>query len=119
MSDYKAVTEALAAGADPQMLCATCPWDRLCISPPSMTRQDIEKQQKEAEVKDKQHAAEAKARGESSMPFGTLLTVMTLSGRDIAADVCPVVAMRMRSSQGRGIVDALRSQMSAWDDQAG
>jgi|BioPla2DNA2_1021312.scaffolds.fasta_scaffold255090_2 hypothetical protein len=31
------IREALKTGADPHMICATCPWDRTCIRPPAMT----------------------------------------------------------------------------------
>jgi len=36
------IREALKTGADPHMICATCPWDRTCIKPPAMTSGDVE-----------------------------------------------------------------------------
>jgi hypothetical protein len=117
--NYKPVSDALAAGADPQMLCATCPWDRFCITPPSMTRDEIDAEQEKARRKDEDARAEKQAKGEDpGMPMGMLMTAVMLGGKDTAATVCPVVAMRMRTSQGRKIVDSLRAQMTGWDDEA-
>jgi|HubBroStandDraft_2_1064218.scaffolds.fasta_scaffold63270_2 hypothetical protein len=50
------------------------------------------------------------------MPVSTLLTALTLGGRDTAAQVCPVFALRLRSSTGRDIADSIRSTMKNWDD---
>jgi len=117
-SDYSKVQDALASGAEPRMLCATCPWDRFCIEPPSMTRADIDRHIEEATKRDEETAAKARAEGKQpGMPVGVLVTAMTFSGRDTAASVCPVFALRLRSSGGRRIVDALRSEMTTWDDE--
>ena len=44
MTDYTAV--------QPSMLCATCPWDRSCISPPTMTRAEIDAKMAAAAAQD-------------------------------------------------------------------
>lgn len=119
-SNYRRVSEALAQGADPAMLCMTCPWDRFCIEPPSMTTEEVKRQIDEASAKDKTLAREAELKGEKpAMPVGSLLTAITLGGRDTSAGVCPVLAMRLRTPDGRTIVDSLKSSMQGFggDDQ--
>ena len=114
MTDYRQVQEALKAGASPEMLCMTCPWDRYCVTPPSMTSAEVKTQLDEAMAKDKRHADEKKARGEEpGMPVGGLLTALMLSGRDTAAQICPVLAMRLRTSEGRELVDGLKNRMQS------
>jgi hypothetical protein len=113
MTDYKPVQDALASGAEPAMLCATCPWDRSCVTPPVMTRADIDSQIAEAAAADKRAMAE---QGAGKMPVGSLLTALMFGGRDTAAQVCPVFALRLKSGAGRGIADSVRSLMQGWDD---
>ena len=114
MADYKRVSDALKEGADPVMLCMTCPWDRFCINPPPMTSEEIEKQYEDARVKDEEAAAKAKAEGKDApMPFGVLIQALAVGGRDTQCQVCPVLAMRLRSSEGGVIVQSIRSQMQA------
>lgn len=114
---YDQVKKALADGADPAMLCMTCPWDRFCIQPPAMTRQEVDAQIKAAGDQDRTEHDRALARGEQppGMPVGMLLTALTMAGRDSQAQVCPVFAARLRSSDGRVIVDGIRAQMTGWD----
>lgn len=117
MADYRAVADALKNGADPAMLCGTCPWDRYCISPPSMTTREVEAKQREAEEKDKARAEEQRRTGQKvDLPVGALLTAVMYSGKDLDAKVCPVFSNRLRSSSGRDIVDSLKNQMQTWDD---
>lgn len=117
MSDYKRVSEALEAGTDPRLICATCPWDRFCINPPTMSRADVEREMDEAKAKDAEAAEKARSEGRDvGMPMGLLVTAMTLGGRDTQASVCPVFVARLQSSDGRLIVDGIRTQMREWDD---
>ena len=117
MADYSKVSEALKNGADPAMLCATCPWDRFCVTPPSMTSAEIQKAMEEASANDTTSAEKARSEGrEAPMPMGSLLTAITLGGRDTQAHVCPVLALRLRSSDGERIVRQVKSQMQSWDD---
>jgi hypothetical protein len=118
MNDYHKVDEALAAGVEPAMLCATCPWDRFCITPPSMTKSEIDKLMEDAEVKDREAAEQRKLRGEEpGMPVGMLLTTVTFAGKHQQATLCPVFTIRLRSSQGKRMVDDFKNVMQGWDDQ--
>ena len=118
MSDYQAVQKALAAGADPGMLCTTCPWDRTCISPPSMTKAEIDAEIAKASADDDKRAAAARLAGEPApMPTGSLMTALVYGAKDTQSQVCPVFALRLRSSGGRKIADSLRVAMQGWDDQ--
>jgi hypothetical protein len=117
-TDYQAVQNALASGTDPVMLCATCPWDRNCFSPPTMTSADVERQIAEAAAKDEQNAKEARLSGQApGMPVGSLITALVYGGKDTSAQVCPVFSLRLRSSGGRKIADAFKALMQDWDDQ--
>jgi hypothetical protein len=100
------------------MLCATCPWDRNCFTPPTMTAADVEAQIHEATEKDRAELEVARMTGgEARMPVGSLLTAMFVGGKDTSAQVCPVLALRLRSSGGRKIADTFKGLMQDWDDQ--
>lgn len=107
---YEQVSAALRAGADPAMLCMTCPWDRYCVSPPQMTHAEVDAQLKKAAERDKVRAAAA---GKSGTPVQTLLTILAVGGEDMRSFVCPVFAMRLRTQEGRGMTDAIKAQMQA------
>lgn len=114
MSDYRKVSDALSEGVEPEMLCMTCPWDRFCITPPSMTREDVNKQIEEAKAKDNAQIEKAKAEGkEGGLPMGMLITTLAIGGRDTSCSVCPVLALRLRSSEGGVLVQSIREQMQA------
>lgn len=121
MGNYEPVVKALAEGRDPAMLCTTCPWDRTCVTPPEVTRGDIQAKMAEAAAIDEQRFRETASPGfgiqrDDAMPVATLVTAMTWGGRDMAATICPVFALRLRSGSGRKIADNLKAGMQAWDD---
>ena len=102
MSTYQSVTDALALGADPHMLCEMCPWDRNCINPPTMTA---------SEVRQKVDAKPQHEDGKPDNIIGSLITIMAFSGKDTSASICPVFAVRLRSSEGRALNDLVRTEM--------
>lgn len=106
MSDYNAVNEAMKAGTPHELICAACPWDRLCITPPSMTAADIERITKEAEAKDMQRPDAG-----SRVPAGLLMTTLIFAGKDTAAQLCPVFALKLRGPEGRELADNMRNWM--------
>lgn len=106
--NYQKVADALKDGADPAMLCMTCPWDRFCITPPSMSREEIDRQIEEAGRKDDEKGAQD---GGKSMPVATLMTALMFAGRDTQAQLCPVLAMRLKLPEGRTVVDLVKKQM--------
>ena len=116
MADYNPVKEALAAGADPAMLCATCPWDRNCVTPPAMTSAEVEQHIKKAGEADERKALED-GPGANRMPVGTLMAVAIYAGKDTALQACPVLGIRLRDSGGRKLADQVRSFMQSWQDQ--
>ena len=112
MTSYQAVSDALKNGADPSMLCMTCPWDRYCLTPPNMTAGQIEQHLAKSKADDLRQAEEARARGEQpGIPVGSLLTTLMVAGKDRQAELCPVFSMRLQSPDGRKIVDELKSSM--------
>ena len=54
---------------------------------------------------------------DEGMPTGSLLTALMFAGKDTSAQVCPVFALRLRSSGGRKIADTFKGLMQGWDDQ--
>lgn len=118
MNDYKQVTEALEGGADPSLICATCPWDRYCVSPPSMTSAQVKAEIDKASEKDREESERRKAEGKDVvMPLGSLMTAVMLGGKDTSATICPVFALRLRSSDGEHIAKSIKDEMRAWDDE--
>jgi hypothetical protein len=116
MANYTQVQEALTAGTSPADLCRTCPWDRLCITPPEMSRAEIERKMKESEDLLKAPKPDGTKDNGVGQIVGSLMTSMLYNGKDTQAQVCPVLVVRMKSSEGRSVVDGVRAQMKAWDD---
>jgi hypothetical protein len=112
VSNYDAVERELAAGTQPEVLCATCPWDRLCVQPPAMTKADIQAKMAEAERRDKQQLGK-------ELPLGSLLTAMTFGGRDQAGRMCPVFVLTLRSPEGRKLADSVRQMMRGGGEPSG
>jgi hypothetical protein len=120
VSDYQAVQKALAEGSAPSMLCTTCPWDRSCLNPPTMTKAEVDAEIAKAQAEDLVRSANARLKGKP-MPgleasAGLLMTAMAIGGKDVSALICPVLALRLRSSGGREIADGLKATMQGWDD---
>jgi hypothetical protein len=84
-----------------------------------MTAEDIKRKQEEYDRESEKSAekmrAEGKEPGMGSL-LGGLMTTIVFGGKDTAADICPVLVVRMRSSEGRAIVDSVRGQMKDWND---
>jgi hypothetical protein len=119
VTDYGPVQKALAEGADPAMLCATCPWDRTCLTPPTMTKAEVDAKIAEATDQEDKRLAEARASGkDGGFPVGAIMTALIFGGKEQSASICPVFALRLRSSGGRRIADDLKASMQGWDDQS-
>lgn len=117
MTDYEDVRKALADGADPAFLCATCPWTRNCTSPPTMTRQEIDGHVQNAWATDARAADEARKAGvDYRPPAGAMVTALALGGRDMMTPACPVLTLRLRSSGSRALTDRLKGMMQEWGD---
>lgn len=106
---YDAVKRELTAGTPAELICATCPWDRLCVKPPAMTEHEVKAQIDAAETADRERDPSGKG-----MPMGALMTALTLSGRASSGEMCPIFAARLRSPDGRGLADTMRSSMQNW-----
>ncbi len=108
---YENAKKELAAGTPAEVICTTCPWDRLCVQPPSMSSQDIERLTREAEAKDRESDPEGK-----KMPAGMLMTLIAFAGKDTAGQLCPVFALRLRGPDGRQVADSIRVTMRSWGE---
>jgi len=111
---YDAVKKSMSAGTPHELICAACPWDRLCIQPPSMTSAEVEQHMADAEAKDAAKATE----GGQGMPMVTLMTALAYAGKDTAAQICPVFAVRLRGPEGRQIADGVRKSMREAGEQS-
>ena len=76
-----------------QIECTTCPWNKNCIEPPTMTEDEVKAKMEEAGPKQGMDREE----GEKSMMSG-MLTAMFFGGKDTEAKVCPVFANALRKS---------------------
>lgn len=118
MSGYEAVSKALDEGAQPSLLCATCPWDRNCLTPPSMTRAEVDAEMVAAAKLDEKAARAAAAAGKASpLPERVIMTAVAVGDRDTLAGVCPVLALRLRTSAGRRVAETVKAEMQGWDDE--
>lgn len=108
MANYESVAKALAEGTEPAMLCATCPWDRNCVNPPEMSAGDIRQKIDET-------AEAAKTAGHDA---GTAVLTATViyAGKDTALQACPVLAVRLRSADGRKAAEGVKNLMQNWND---
>lgn len=119
MADYTQVKDALKVGANPREICMTCPWDRFCVTPPAMTAGEVDGKIEEAKLSAEADVKTARAEGREygmGSLVATMVTTMLYAGKDTQADMCPVFALRLRSSEGRVLVDVVRDRMKSWDD---
>lgn len=107
MGTYDDVKKAMQAGTPPELICAACPWDRLCVQPPTMTAADIDRLINEAEAKDK-------ARNPNALPAGMLMTALTFAGKDSTGHMCPVFSMRLKAD--RSVADTIRAAMRGYGE---
>lgn len=107
MAGYDDVKKAMSAGTPPELICAGCPWDRLCVQPPEMTAADVERIMTEAQAKDR-------ARDPNALPAGTLMTALVYAGRDQTGQMCPVFSLRLEAD--RGVSDTIRTAMRAYGE---
>lgn len=107
-ANYDQVSQALARGDDPAMLCATCPWDRNCVNPPEMSAGDVRQK-----IDETGEAAKA-----SGHDHGTAILMATViyAGKDTSLQACPVLAVRLRSADGRKAAEAVKSLMQSWEE---
>lgn len=106
---HESAKKELAAGTPAEVICATCPWDRLCVEPPALTPEQVKQQIAEAEATDKTERPGA-------MPMGALMTALVIGGRDTSGKMCPVFSLRLRGPDGRTIADGIRNTMRTWGD---
>lgn len=76
-----------------QVNCSTCPWNKLCIQPPSMTRAEIDNKvnsslgKMNSDKEDKEGGA-----------IGAMMTAVMLGGRDRECFACEVFVDKLRES---------------------
>lgn len=110
---HEQAKKQLEAGTPAELICATCPWDRLCVEPPQMSSQEIKQHLDDATKQDE--ARDPEKRG---MPVGSLMTALVFAGRDTSGRLCPVFASRLRGPDGRAVADGIRQQMRTFGEPA-
>jgi hypothetical protein len=103
VSDYTTVKKAMEAGTPHEVICATCPWDRLCITPPSMSGADVEQALADAKQPRPEEAGGGLGRA--------IMTALIFAGKDTQAQLCPVFSVKLSSPDGRAIADGIRTTM--------
>ena len=100
-----------------QVNCTTCTWNKQCIEPPTMTREEIEaKIDGEKLLPEPDSLASAEEREEweknsNKSLIGGLMSVMMFSGRDTECRVCPVLAEKLR--EGPAIPAIIKEYMKS------
>jgi hypothetical protein len=110
MTNTNAIKDALKQGTEARLICMTCPWDRLCLTPPSMTAGDIDREIKTATTK----ATESNEKNDGLM--ASIFSTLIFAGKDTTGELCPVFVNRLHSSDGRKVADTLREMMQGWAD---
>ncbi len=76
-----------------QVECASCPWDKLCIRPPSMT---------EAEVKEKMERERPSnpndPKAEDGALLGSMLSAIFFAGKDRECIACTAFITKLREN---------------------
>lgn len=103
---------SLDEGIDPDLVCAVCPWDRLCVEPPPMSKRQVDAAMTKA------RQGEGGERDPRVVLGDVVIAAMLLGGKDHAGKLCPVFALRLRGLDGRRLSDELRTVMRGWSDQA-
>lgn len=75
-----------------QVQCVTCQWNKYCIEPPSMTKEEVE------EKLNKSKEEVIPEEGGTGKLLGGLMTTLFFSGKDLECKVCPVFAQQLRES---------------------
>jgi len=78
-----------------QVECATCPWNKNCIEPPSMTEAEVKAKLDESMPTKTDRIDEHEDIGKSLI--GGLMTTLMFSGKDTECKVCPTFAAAMKS----------------------
>jgi len=74
-----------------QVTCSTCPWSKFCITPPVMSKAEVD-----AKIQgDLDKVKETKDEGALMQP---MLSALMFSGKDTECQVCPVFAAKLRES---------------------
>lgn len=110
---HEQAKKELESGTPAELICAMCPWDRLCVQPPTMSSQEIDRQIKDAEAADEARDPERKG-----VPAGMLMTALVFAGKDSSGALCPVFALRLRGPDGRQASDGIRTLMRSWGEQS-
>jgi len=72
-----------------QIECKTCQWNKLCIEPPTMTKEEVEEKTKPPELtKDD--------KGEGKL-MGSMMSALFFAGRDKECTACSVFIDKLRS----------------------
>ncbi len=76
-----------------QIDCPTCPWNKNCIEPPTMTKEEVD-----AKVKEARPTPEMSGEQKEGVILSGMLSVMFFGGKDTESQVCPIFANVLRDS---------------------
>lgn len=124
-NDYTKVDEAIETGADPVWLCGLCPWDRSCLDVPQIDDSDIVQtitrtvegfRRAHNDINHPHHddavgMAEAIGGLDNAIEQMTSMAKHALGGAKNETRICPVLSARLRTSEGRRVMDAFKDVM--------
>ena len=82
----------MSTKVEQQVECASCTWDKFCLSPPTMTSEEVESRTKPKPPAER--AVEGEEKKDSLL--GDMLNIMMFSGKDTECRACPQLISRLR-----------------------
>ncbi len=79
-------------GIEQQVECATCTWNKLCVEPPTMTKEEVDAKCRPPDL------SEVEREKAESTVMGGLMNALFFSGKDRECPACPVFIERLRES---------------------
>lgn len=121
INDYSKTKQAIATGADPVWLCGVCPWTQSCLDVPRVDDGDVLEfanravdQFRKAHDEGQSIAVQmAEMAGGVEHVTEHLREMAQMAGRNATNEttICPVLAARLKTDEGRRIIDDIKKVM--------
>ena len=100
--------EDIVEELEKQLPCRSCSWNKNCIDPPAMTKEEVDGKIKS--MLDKKVEEESKGGG----LVGGMLATLMLAGKDVECIGCPIFIIRLRQSPKLAL--EIRKLMQDWKE---
>lgn len=91
----------LLNAANEVLECKDCSWNKFCIEPPTMSKEEVDRTIKNAENEGKED------------PMSSIMAMLFFGGKERQCNVCPVFANRLKTSEK--LVRAIKDIMKNWE----